>query len=240
MSFVSSEDQAEINSADIFLLLLNHTSRPLRKEFELQKRRSTTMAHRYQWKCHGHPNSPQTSTDNNTIDSSTSQNESENIYQSELVFLKTANRVIAPFTLITIPLVNHLSALILIEVNIDSREKRFTACIDIFQWEISMECSILFYLVRQLDIYTSHGLFPFNKLNSQVKAIESSPIIRQYVREKSFDISFDDMSSFLQFENHAFSANGLSGLLNAAHESHQSVEYTIGDINQKQRMYSFI
>lgn len=56
---ISSEEQTAINHADIFLLLLNNTSRVGRKEFELQKRRSMVIAHRYQCK----PNSARTSTE---------------------------------------------------------------------------------------------------------------------------------------------------------------------------------
>lgn len=46
--FIFSSDQSHPNNADLFLLLLNNTSRSLRKEFELQTNKSTVMAHRYQ------------------------------------------------------------------------------------------------------------------------------------------------------------------------------------------------
>lgn len=52
---------------------------------------------------------------------------------------------------------------------------------EIVQWEISEDCSNLFTLVRQLDIYTSHGLFPYNRLNALARAIEDSSKIRAYV-----------------------------------------------------------
>jgi hypothetical protein len=62
-----SADQSRPNNADLFLLLLNNTSRPFRKEFELQKKKSSAMAHRYQRKptnqTHPQPYSARPSTE---------------------------------------------------------------------------------------------------------------------------------------------------------------------------------
>jgi hypothetical protein len=64
---IFSADQSRPNNADLFLLLLNNTSRPLRKQFEFQKRKSSVMAHRYQRKLnnqtHVYPNSARPSTE---------------------------------------------------------------------------------------------------------------------------------------------------------------------------------
>lgn len=45
---ICSPDQSPPNHADIFLLVLNNTSRPLRKEFASQKSFQNVMIHRYQ------------------------------------------------------------------------------------------------------------------------------------------------------------------------------------------------
>lgn len=47
-----------------------------------------------------------------------SSEKSEILHRSEVVFLRTSNKVIAPFTLFTIPLTDNTSVLILVEVSI--------------------------------------------------------------------------------------------------------------------------
>jgi hypothetical protein len=117
--FIFSPDQSRPNNADFFLLLLNNTSRPLRNEFESQTNKSTVMAHRYQRKTNNQTHSSRrTSTDSNQSTDFTASNErAQRIHRSEVVFLRTSNKVIAPFTLFTIPLSNNISVLILVEVN---------------------------------------------------------------------------------------------------------------------------
>jgi len=46
--FISSAEQSRPNNADLFLLVLNNTSRSIRKDFEKQTSSSTIMAHRFQ------------------------------------------------------------------------------------------------------------------------------------------------------------------------------------------------
>jgi hypothetical protein len=58
-----SSDQSRPNNADLFLLILNNTSRPLRKEFESQKTNSSNvMAHIFQTRMNNRDNSLPTST----------------------------------------------------------------------------------------------------------------------------------------------------------------------------------
>ena len=96
----SSPEQLRPSNADIFLLLLNNTSRSHRKDFERQvNRRSRTIAHRFD------------------PDLIPSKDPSEMTHRSEVVFMRTASKVIAPFTLFTIPLTEQMSALVLVEVS---------------------------------------------------------------------------------------------------------------------------
>ncbi|CAF1515172.1 unnamed protein product [Rotaria magnacalcarata] len=176
-----SADQSRPNNADIFLLVLNNTSRSLRREFESQKNLSNVMNHRFKRKIsthHPHSSFPTTAADsmsngsdidraqscpNFQLSQLTSSNDKyERIHRSEVVFLRTANKVIAPFTLFTIPLTDHISVLVLVE------------------WENSTVCSNLYALIRHLDSYTTHGFFPYNKLTPQVKTVESSAAVRRY------------------------------------------------------------
>ncbi|CAF0875475.1 unnamed protein product [Rotaria sordida] len=212
-----SADQSRPNNADIFLLVLNNMSRSLRKEFESQKNLSNVMNHRFQRKLNKHKqdlsNSSRTTT--NSLQYSlvveraqscpnfhsselTALNEKcEIIHRSEVVFLRTSNKVIAPFTLFTIPLTDNISVLILVE------------------WENSAVCSNLYELIRHLDSYTVHGLFPYNKLSPQVKSVESSAAVRRY------------------FEHVGHPSNILTDILNKAYALHKSSTKT--NVNNDER-----
>ncbi|CAF4307093.1 unnamed protein product [Rotaria socialis] len=200
-----SAEQSRPNNADIFLLVLNNTSRSLRREFESQKNLSNVMNHRFKRKIsthHSHSSFPTTAADsmsngsdidraqscpNFQLSQLTSSNEKyERIHRSEVVFLRTSNKVIAPFTLFTIPLTDHISVLVLVE------------------WENSTICSNLYALIRHLDSYTTHGFFPYNKLIPQVKTVESSAAVRRY------------------FEHVGHPSTILTDILNKAYALHRS------------------
>ncbi|CAF1166317.1 unnamed protein product [Adineta ricciae] len=212
-----SPDQSRPSNGDLFLLVLNNLSRPLRKEFD-GINLSNVMAHKFQTKF-GKPSqsvidttTPRdhsisyppvertNSSPNLSLSSSTGSNDKyEFAHRSEVVFLRTSNKVIAPFTLFTIPLKENISALILVE------------------WQNSAVCSSIYELIRHLDSYTTHGLFPYDKLSPQVKSVESSGAVRRY------------------FENMNYSSNILSDTLNKAHALHKSASRTNTDINERHR-----
>lgn len=146
-----SPEQSRPNNADIFLLLLNNTSRKLRKKFEPQITKSQLIGHRFSKKrdqiIDSNMDPARTSADFSTSDqvifilkqtsdlnflfylqsesssntqtndlNSSAESITDEVHRSEVVFLRTSNRVIAPFTLFTIPLTNDMSVLILVEV----------------------------------------------------------------------------------------------------------------------------
>ena len=99
----SSPEQLRPSNADIFLLLLNNTSRSYRRDFERQvNRRSRTIAHRFD------------------PDLILSADQREMTHRSEVVFMRTASQVIAPFTLFTVPLTEQMSSLVLVEVSMST------------------------------------------------------------------------------------------------------------------------
>jgi hypothetical protein len=66
---IFSTDQSRPNNADLFLLLLNNTSRPFRKEFESQTKTSfSVMAHIFQRNTSNRRNSL-TSSSRTSVDS---------------------------------------------------------------------------------------------------------------------------------------------------------------------------
>ncbi|CAF0903236.1 unnamed protein product [Rotaria sp. Silwood1] len=214
-----SADQSRPNNADIFLLVLNNTSRSLRKQFESQKKFSNVMNHKFQKQINNQnqnlTNSSRTaayslqyssaveraqSCPNFRSSDLTASNEKyEIIHRSEVVFLRTSNKVIAPFTLFTIPLTDNISVLILVE------------------WENSAVCSNLYELIRHLDSYTTHGLFPYNKLSPQVKSVESSAAVRRY------------------FEHVGHPSNILTDILNKAYRLHKSSTKTRVNNDERHR-----
>ncbi|CAF1048646.1 unnamed protein product [Adineta steineri] len=213
-------DQSRPNNADLFLLVLNNTSRSLRQEFEQQINLTNVMAHKFQQSMNNLNeniiNSARTSVvsipsqltertnscPNFSLSSSTTSSSSDKsgiTHRSEIVFLRTSNKIIAPFTLFTIPLTDNVSVLILVE------------------WENSAVCSSLYELIRHLDSYTSHGLFSYDKLSPQVKSVEGSPAVRRY------------------FESVGHPSNVLSDTLNKAHVLHKSSFKTNGNIDERHR-----
>ncbi|UJR26815.1 hypothetical protein I4U23_008128 [Adineta vaga] len=212
-----SPDQTRPNNADLFLLVLNNLSRSSRKDFD-EINLSNVMAHTFQKNARDSSQSVidtrRTSTDslsypspertisspNASFSSSTESNDRyEMNHRSEVVFLRTSNKVIAPFTLFTIRLTDNISVLILVE------------------WENSAVCSSLYELIRHLDSYTTHALFPYDKLSPQVKSVESSAAVRRY------------------FESINHPSNILSDTLNKAHALHKSSSKTNGNINERHR-----
>ncbi|CAF4174391.1 unnamed protein product, partial [Rotaria sordida] len=126
----TSNDQNRPSNSDLFLLVLNNISRSLRNQFQLQQNNSSNkMAHIFEIKIDkNHHNLINSTEDIRTTQTRRTyslpafpQLESIKIHDNhliEVVFMKTSNRILAPFTMYTIPLTDEISALILIEVRI--------------------------------------------------------------------------------------------------------------------------
>ncbi|CAF1229958.1 unnamed protein product [Rotaria sordida] len=179
----TSNDQNRPSNSDLFLLVLNNISRSLRNQFQLQQNNSSNkMAHIFEIKIDkNHHNLINSTEDIRTTQTRRTyslpafpQLESIKIHDNhliEVVFMKTSNRILAPFTMYTIPLTDEISALILIE------------------WKSSLACSYLSELIRQLDSSTNQLQFAYSRLNNLIKPIENNPTIRRYFESKKLPLN---------------------------------------------------
>ncbi|UJR22294.1 hypothetical protein I4U23_025352 [Adineta vaga] len=208
-----SNEQYRLSNSDIFLLLLNNTSRRLRNQFKLQKNPSSNiMAHIYKTNNDiDHQNltsSARELTDDIRFSSTrrtlslpnfppieiSKTNENRRI---EVVFMKTSNKSLVPFTMYTIQLTNEVSALILVE------------------WKSSSACSILSEFIHQLDFFKTQSRFIYTRLSNHIRSIETNAIIRRY------------------FENRKLRTNFLSTILNDSPSIYKSSRKTKDIINEE-------
>ncbi|CAF4359302.1 unnamed protein product [Rotaria sp. Silwood2] len=125
----TSNEENRPSNSDLFLLVLNNTSRSLRNQFKLQRNdASNKMAHVYKTKIdNNHHNLTNSAEDIHFAQArrtyslptfpqleSIKTNDNQLI---EVLFMKTSSRILAPFVMYTIPLTNEISALILFQVS---------------------------------------------------------------------------------------------------------------------------
>ncbi|CAF3401827.1 unnamed protein product [Rotaria socialis] len=185
----TSNNQNRPSNSDLFLLILNNTSRPLRHQFKEQQNNSTNKtAHIYKTKTHHNHHNLTNSAEDIRIAQNRRSNSLPTFSQLEsmktnddrcieVVFMKTSNRNIAPFTMYTVPLTDDIATIILVE------------------WKSSSACSHLSELIRQLEICTSQLQFTYTRLNTLVKPLESNSIVRRYFSSKN--ISPNKLSNIL-------------------------------------------
>ncbi|CAF1362774.1 unnamed protein product [Adineta steineri] len=178
----SSNDQNRLSNSDLFLLLLNNTSRPLRDEFKLQKNKSSKiMAHIYKTNLDTNNQNLSNSARGSMEDLHTLQTrravslptfpkleitKTTETRRIEVIFVKTLSRPLAPFTMYTISLTDDISVLILIE------------------WKSSLACSYLFELIHHLNLCQSQSRFSYTRLNNYIKSVENNGTIRRYFESK--------------------------------------------------------
>ncbi|CAF0794893.1 unnamed protein product [Didymodactylos carnosus] len=183
--FQTSSDWCRPSSADLFLLLLNNSSRQIRSQFT-ELKDSAVIAHKYKWKdetlTKGTSSNIRASFSHDTTDSTLGtlipnvpqRSKSvpiihfENAYKlhgSETVFLKTTKSNCAPFMLLTIPLTNEISVLSLIE------------------WKTSALSTNLYELTSLVDGCILQQIIPESKLLDQmaylVRVIEGYDIVKK-------------------------------------------------------------
>ncbi|CAF1444597.1 unnamed protein product [Rotaria sp. Silwood1] len=179
----TSNDQNRPSNSDLFLLILNHTSRSLRNQFKLQQNNSSNkMAHIYKTKIdYNHHNLINSIEDTHITQTRRTYSlptlpqlesiETNDSHLIEIVFMKTSNRILAPFTMYTISLTNEISALIL------------------FEWKSSLACTHLSELIRELALSTNQLQFSYNRLNNLIKPIENNIMIRRYFESKNLPLN---------------------------------------------------